>query len=49
MSDCLFCKIIEGVIPSTKVFEDEYVYAAFDDYSHKVCAYAEYDAEVCRL
>ena len=30
MSDCLFCKIIEGVIPSTKVFEDEYVYAFRD-------------------
>lgn len=30
MSDCLFCKIIEGVIPSTKVFEDEYVYALRD-------------------
>ena len=23
--DCLFCKIIEGQIPSTKVYEDEYV------------------------
>ena len=30
MSDCLFCKIIEGVIPSSKVFEDEYVYALRD-------------------
>ena len=30
MSDCLFCKIIEGTIPSTKVFEDEYVYAFRD-------------------
>ena len=30
MSDCLFCKIIEGVIPSSKVFEDEYVYAFRD-------------------
>ena len=30
MSDCLFCKIIEGVIPSTKVYEDEYVYAFRD-------------------
>lgn len=30
MSDCLFCKIIEGVIPSAKVFEDEYVYAFRD-------------------
>ena len=30
MSDCLFCKIIAGEIPSTKVYEDEYVYA-FND------------------
>lgn len=28
--DCLFCKIINGEIPSTKVFEDEYVYAFLD-------------------
>ena len=28
--DCLFCKIIEGKIPSTKVFENEYVYAFRD-------------------
>ena len=30
MSDCLFCKIIAGIIPSTKVFENEYVYAFRD-------------------
>ena len=30
MEDCLFCKIIKGVIPSKKVYEDDYVYA-FDD------------------
>jgi histidine triad (HIT) family protein len=30
MSDCLFCKIIDGVIPSTKVFENENVYAFTD-------------------
>ena len=30
MSDCLFCKIIAGVIPSTKVYEDETVYAFRD-------------------
>lgn len=28
--DCLFCKIIEGEIPSTRVFENEYVYAFRD-------------------
>ena len=30
MNDCLFCKIIEGVIPSSKVYEDDMVYA-FND------------------
>lgn len=28
--DCLFCKIIKGEIPSTKVFENDYVYAFRD-------------------
>ncbi len=28
--DCLFCKIIKGEIPSTKVYEDESVYAFRD-------------------
>ena len=30
MSDCLFCKIIAGEIPSTKVYEDNWVYAFRD-------------------
>lgn len=30
--DCLFCKIVEGEIPSTKVYEDDYV-LAFEDVS----------------
>jgi len=30
MSDCLFCKIIAGTIPSAKVYEDELVYAFRD-------------------
>ena len=30
MSDCLFCKIISGEIPSAKVYEDELCYA-FND------------------
>ncbi|MDX8401155.1 MAG: HIT domain-containing protein, partial [Mariprofundaceae bacterium] len=30
MSDCLFCKIIEGTIPSDKVYEDEDVLAFRD-------------------
>ena len=28
--DCLFCKIIKGEIPSTKVYENDYVYAFRD-------------------
>jgi len=30
MSDCIFCKIIAGEIPSQKVYEDESVYAFKD-------------------
>ena len=30
MTDCLFCKIIAGTIPSTKVYEDELCYAFRD-------------------
>ena len=28
--DCLFCKIVDGVIPSTKVYEDEKILAFRD-------------------
>lgn len=28
--DCLFCKIVNGEIPSAKVYEDEYVYCFKD-------------------
>ena len=28
--DCIFCKIIAGEIPSTKVYEDELIYAFRD-------------------
>ena len=28
--DCLFCKIIQGEIPSNKVYEDEHVFAFRD-------------------
>ena len=28
--DCLFCKIIEGAIPSKKVYEDESCFAFYD-------------------
>ncbi|MGD7045207.1 HIT family protein [Jeotgalibacillus proteolyticus] len=30
MSDCIFCKIIDGEIPSSKVYEDDDVYAFLD-------------------
>jgi len=30
MSDCIFCKIARGEIPSKKVYEDEEVYAFHD-------------------
>ncbi|SDO30254.1 histidine triad (HIT) family protein [Alkalicoccus daliensis] len=28
--DCIFCKIIDGDIPSSKVYEDDHVYAFLD-------------------
>jgi histidine triad (HIT) family protein len=30
MSDCIFCKIIAGEIPSYKIYENEHVYAFLD-------------------
>lgn len=30
MNDCLFCKIIAGEIPSTKIYENDSVYAFAD-------------------
>lgn len=30
MSNCLFCEIIEGNVPSRKIYEDEKVYALMD-------------------
>lgn len=30
MSDCLFCKIIAGDIPSNKLYEDDLCYAFYD-------------------
>ncbi|MBL4638308.1 MAG: histidine triad nucleotide-binding protein [Proteobacteria bacterium] len=32
MTDCLFCKIIAGDIPSSKVYEDEKIYVFKDIY-----------------
>ena len=28
MSDCIFCKIVDGSIPSKKVYEDEKILAS---------------------
>ena len=30
MDDCIFCKIIKGEIPSSKVYEDDKVFAFLD-------------------
>ncbi len=30
MKDCLFCKIVKGEVPSTKVYEDDEIYAFRD-------------------
>ena len=37
MSDCLFCKIAGGEIPSKKVYEDDQVYAFYDIDPIKSC------------
>lgn len=34
MTDCLFCKIVRGEIPSKKVYDDEHTYA-FEDIDPK--------------
>lgn len=34
MTDCLFCKIIDGKIPSSKVYEDDQVFAFKDIKPH---------------
>jgi histidine triad (HIT) family protein len=34
MSDCLFCKIVEGKIPAKKIYEDEHT-LAFEDIDPK--------------
>ena len=44
MNDCLFCKIVAGEIPSTKVYEDETVFAFRD-----IAPQAKTHILVCRL
>lgn len=38
MSDCIFCKIIVGDIPSNKVYEDEFIYV-FKDINPKAAVH----------
>jgi histidine triad (HIT) family protein len=38
MSDCIFCKIITGEIPSNKVYEDEKIFA-FKDINPKAAVH----------
>lgn len=39
MTDCIFCKIINGEIPSTKLYENDYV-IAIDDINPKAKVHA---------
>lgn len=39
MTDCIFCKIIQGEIPCKKVYENDYV-LAFDDINPKAKVHA---------
>jgi histidine triad (HIT) family protein len=53
MSDCVFCKIVAGQIPSTKVFEDEHVLAFMDighvNPGHTLVAVKKHAANVFEL
>lgn len=39
MSDCLFCKIIAGDIPSNKVYEDDLCYASTTSRRRRRCTF----------
>jgi len=53
MSDCVFCKIVAGQIPSTRVFEDEHVLAFMDighvNPGHTLVAVKQHAASVFEL
>ncbi len=61
MSDCIFCKIVKGEIPSEKIYEDEYTFAFLDIHpnnlghtlvvtkDHFENIYTTPDEEFCRL
>ena len=47
--DCLFCKIIAGEIPSTKVYEDDLVYAFRDIEPQALSSVNEINDENCAV
>ena len=53
MTDCVFCKIVAGHIPSTKVFEDEHTLAFMDighvNPGHTLVAVKKHAANVFEL
>jgi len=53
MTDCVFCKIVAGQIPSTKVFEDEHTLAFMDighvNPGHTLVAVKKHAANVFEL
>ena len=53
MSDCVFCKIVAGQIPSTRVFEDEHTLAFLDighvNPGHTLVAVKKHAANVFEL
>ena len=53
MSDCVFCKIVAGQIPSTRVYEDEHTLAFMDigqvNPGHTLVAVKKHAATVCDL
>lgn len=53
MSDCLFCKILEGSIPSEKIFENDKVYGFRDLYpqakTHLLFIHKEHSKNVIEM
>lgn len=53
MTDCVFCKIVAGQIPSTRVFEDEHTLAFMDlgqvNPGHVLVAVKKHAANLCEL
>jgi len=53
MSDCVFCRIIAGTIPSTRVYEDEHTLAFMDigqvNPGHVLVAVKPHAGNICAL